>query len=340
MRFRPLLPQLLPVLLSLGTLAPLTGCKSDEPPEPTKEQRLGGYLERAFRYMELKDYDRALQQVQQGLELEPKNERFLLMLAKLHQMRGTAQDLALALAVYESHPAQDDFRVQLGLGETHERLGLIREQSAKKIQSGEAYTDAPDPEARATQLVEQAHEDWKTAYEAYVRSNDLLKGEVATTNGLVRITTLLGREHESIEWARKLLDVLADSTRLRRIELEAPELGAQRERELLGAIRANTQMTSETHMHIASLYYRLGLMQETADELSRVIEIDPQRADAYSQRAQVLFELGRYQQADDSIQRFLALSTHLDFDHPDIREAFELQSRCRAALASTGGLGR
>jgi len=318
----------LPLLLAL----PLTGaCRSNDPPELTQDQRLGEYLERALRYIELKDYDRALQQTNQALELDPQNERFLLMLAKLHQMRGSLEDLRLALAVYERHPAQDDFRVQLGQGEAHERIGLIEQQSADKIESGESYTDAPDPRQRARELRAEAQADWEASYAAYLRSNELHRGEVPVVNGLVRITTLLRREHESVQWARALLDVLAESTRLRRIELEAPDLSANRERALMAAVRSNTDMTTETHMHIASLYFRLGLYPETADELSRVIEIDPKRADAYSQRAQVLFELGRYEQADDSVQQFLALSSHLPFDHPDIRAAFDLQSRCRAA---------
>ena len=334
------MPRLTASLLPLLCALPLAGaCRSNDPPELSKEQRLGEYLERALRYIELKDYDRALQQTNQALEVDPQNERFLLMLAKLHQMRGSLQDLLLALSVYERHPAQDDFRVQLGLGESHERIGLIKQESADKIESGETYTDAPDPRERARELRAEAQADWEEAYRAYLRSNDLHRGEVPVVNGLVRITTLLRREHESVQWARALVDVLAESTRLRRIELEAPDLSANRERALMAAIRSNTEMTSEAHMHVAGLYFRLGLYQETADELSRVIEIDPKRADAYSQRAQVLFELGRYEQADDSVQQFLVLSSHLDFDHPDIRAAFDLQSRCRAA-AGRGGQGR
>ena len=63
-----------------------------------------------------------------------------------------------------------------------------------------------------------------------------------------------------------------------------------------------------------------------------MIELDPQRAEAYSRRAQVLFDLGNYALARDSIDQYLKLSTHLSWDDPAIRRAYDLQARCRAAL--------
>lgn len=331
---RPQSPLLAALAAALLGGALLASCQSsDEPPDLTDEQKLGYYFENALRYYNLRDLERAINQVQRGLEVDPDNERFLLMEAKIYQLRGKTADIARALEIYRKHPAQDDFRVQLGIGETNERLALIEDASADKIQSGELYTEAPDPEARAEELRRSAKKRLEEAFEAYLESNDLARGEVATVNGLVRVTALLRREHESIEWARQLIDVLGESSRLRRIELEDPNLTAGRERELLESVRANTNMVVEAHLHIANLYYMLGLKQEVVDELSRVVELDPARGEAYAQRAQVLYQLGRYQQASDSVQRFLELSTDLTYDHPNIQEAYALQRRCRQALA-------
>ena len=312
-------------------------CQSNEPPEMTREQKLGAYLENALRYYEQRDYDRALHQVRQGLSVDRRNERFLLMLGKIHLLRGTKEDLAIAEQVFERHPEPKDYRVQLGLGEANERLGLLKAESAEAIRSGEAYTEHPDPEERAVELTRQAREHWERAYQAYEDSLELFRGEVGTVNGLVRVSALLKREHESIEWSRELLDVIAESTRLRRLELEDSDIGAGRERDVLDSIRANEEVAIGTHLHVANLYFRMGLLEEAADELSRVIEIDPERAAAYSQRAQVLFELGRYALARDSIDRFLRLSTDRSFDDPDIRRAYELEARCRAALTDAEG---
>lgn len=327
----PALPAPLAGLLVFLLLA---SCRSsDEPPELTDEQKLGFYIENALRYYNLGDLERGMNQVQRGLEIDPDNERFLLMQAKFLQLRGKTVDVAAALEIYRDHPAQDDFRVQLGIGETNERLALIEDASAEKIQNGELYTDAPDPEARAQELRRSSKRRLEKAHEAYLASNELARGEVATVNGLVRVTALLEREHESIEWARQLIEVLGDSSRLRRIELEDPNLTAARERELLASIRANTRMIVEAHLHIANLYYVLGLKQEVVDELTRVVELDPERSEAYAQRAQVLYQMGRYQKASDAVQRFLELSTDLPYDHPDIQEAYALQRKCRTALA-------
>lgn len=324
----------------LAPLALLSACQSgDEIPELTDEQRLGIYFENAMRYYNMRDLERAMHQVRQGLSVDPNNERFELMEAKIYQLMGTTSDLARALYIYERHPAQDDFRIQLGIGESNERLALIEEASADSISSGETFTSAPDPEARAQELRKNAKKRLEKAYEAYLESNDLMRGDVATINGLVRVTALLAREHESIEWSRRLITVLSESSRVRRMELEEPDLGAGRERVLMAAIRANAAMTVETHLHVADLYYMLDLKQETIDELSRVVELAPDESEAYGKRAQVLFELGRFQQASDSVQRFLELSTDLPFDDPNIRKAFELQSRCRAALADEGTPG-
>lgn len=321
----------------LAVLACLAGCSSDEPPELTTEQKLGLYFENALRYYNLRDLERAYDQVQRGLELDPKNERFLLMLGNIHQLRGTADDILAAEQIFRRHPNQKDYRVKLGLGAALERKGVLQDEASKLIRSGERYTEAPDPEARADELERDARRNWDAAHDAYEAAIAIHAGEIQATNGLIRTSALQGRYDDSIRWGRELIEVLASSTRVRRIELEDADIEPTRESQLREAIRANEEMAVKTYLHIATLQYREGKTLDALGELGKVLELAPELAEVYSRRAQLFFELGEYSQAKDSVERYLKLSAHLPYDDPDVRAAYELRERCNSALADAQG---
>ncbi len=335
-----LLSGLNPVLLvALLSCVALAACGSDGPKQLTKTQKLGLYLENSLRYYEMGDLDRAQDQAQRALKLDPKNERFLLMLGKIHLNRDTTEDILIAERIFERHPNQKDYRVKLGLGAALERKGTLEDQASVAIRSGQRYTDHADPERRAEELEELAKKHWKRAYQQYELAIAYHSGEIAATNGLIRTSGLLGWDARSIEWARALIKALGASTTVRRLELEEVAIDAEHERKLRASIRANTDLTVQSHEYVAEIYYRMGRKDDALEELSRVIELDPERNLAYSRRAQLFYEAGQYLAAKDSIQRYLRLSTDLPFEDENIRGAYELLTQCEVALASGGSGG-
>lgn len=326
------LPLLLALPVALLWALPLFACQSDGPPDLTKEQKLGIYYENALRYFELRDLERTAHQCRKALELDPGNERFLLILGNVHLRRGTTEDILQALNLFERHPNQDDYRVHLGKGEAHERLAVLEHESAEAIESGEKFTEAEDITARVRELRESARENLQTASLQFHAAEDIHAGELNAVNGLLRTYALLGEDEKSIEWSRRLIEVLRASTHLRRTELEDPEIHAARESELVEQIRRNTDLIVKTHFHVASLLRRMGRLQEAAEELGRVVALDPQASLAYSRRGQLLLELGQYLEAKEALEKFIQLEARRPFEDPEIRAAYDMLAECEAAL--------
>ena len=317
----------------LTALTLCLGCSSNKQKELTKEELLGVYIENALRYFEMRELERCEHQCLQALNIDPENERFLLLLGNVYLRRGMTEDILKALKVFELHPNKGDYRIHLGLGEAHERLAILEEEASEAIASGDRYTER-DPEERAAELALSSVEHLTIANAAFLEAEQIHQGELNAVNGLIRTHALLGEDEKSINWSEVLIDVLLTSSKLRRVELE--DVG----KELMRAIRSNTGMVIKTHFHVASLYGRMGRTQEAADELGKIISLDPQVSEAYSRRAQLFFKLGQHLKAKESVEKFINLEAARPFEDPDIRAAYDLMARCDAALSgnvSSGG---
>jgi tetratricopeptide (TPR) repeat protein len=218
-------------------------------------------------------------------------------------------------------------------------MGILYEDAAAAIRSGDRTTNALDPAKRADELEVDAKEAWEESRTCYLATLEIRFGDVQATGGLVRVCALMGDEAESVRWGREYIEILKSSSRVRRLELEDATLAADRERELRVAIAGNDDFIIKTRELISTIYTRQGKLQEAVDELGAVIAINPDLPQAYSRRAQLYFDLAQYQRAYDTLQSFLKLSAHQPFDHPDIRQAYTLQRRCKDALSAGGLVG-
>jgi len=326
-------------LALLGCLPLLGACNSPDPADLTDEEKIALRFEGALGYLFAGDLDRAQQQAQKGLEIDKGNERLLLLLGDIHQQRGTTHDYRAAEAIFRAHPAQHDFRVQLGLGLALERIGVIYDEAASAIRSGDRTTDALDPAKRADDLAAHAQEAWAECKESYLKTIEIHLGEIKAVAGLVRVCALMGEEDASVGWAREYIEILKSANRVRHLELEDATLAAHRERELKDSIALNDEAIIKTLMHVSTIYTRQGNLQGAVDELGAVIAKNPDLPQAYSRRASIYFRLAQYQRASDTLQSYLKLSAHLPFDHPDIRQAYALLRRCKDALSAADLVG-
>ena len=316
-----------------GLLSLAFACGSDEPKgEMTDEQKLGYYLENALRFWDMKDLDRTEDQALRGLEVDPDSELLLLLVGWVRLRRGSAEDVLSAIGIFEDLERADDYRVNLGLGEAMERKGVFYDEASRDIASGRRFTDARDPQERSMELADISFDSWQASTDSYERALELKPENRDALNGLLRVTSLMGRDHESIGWAKQLLALLETNVTFWRKQLARPEITARDERRFRNLLKADTELEVGTRRHTASVFRLIGLNEEAIAFLDRVIELDPELAEAYSRRAQILFELGNYEKASNSIDRFLAISKFA-FEHPSITEALELQSDCVLAMA-------
>jgi len=299
------------------------GCSSTEPGQPDPEQQLQLHREFALRYYDQGDLNRAEQQVDKGLEIESDDSQLLLMKGWIRQRRGTAQDLMIAERIFRDLQGDDDFRVELGLGEALERKGVLYREASEGVASGERFTESPDPQARAVELMQQAEDAWAESVECYQRTLQLKPGEFQAMNGMQRVLALRGDYEGSLRWAEELLAASRSEMDFWRERLRRPDLTAQEEARLRDLLAGSTDLQVATHMTAAVLLMALGRPEEALRHLDGAGFLEPQRAEVHSRRAQLLTSLGRPSEAVLAIQEFLRY-TELPFEHPDVRRAYDL----------------
>ena len=324
----------------LAASAPsLVACSStpedDVGAELTEEQWMGVYLENALRYLDLGEIARAEDQARRALEIEPKNSRFLLIYGRCKLLRGDAQSIQASIEIFESIPDKEDYRVQMTWGAAVERKGVLYEEAAEGVRDGSRPTDFPDRAQRADQLLEEARGYYREAKAHFQHSLELRSGEPEALGGLVRTSALLGEVEESIRYSRELIDAIRSSQRLVSLQLEDDEITAERESQLFSDQRTNREFEVKARLHIATLLRREGRLGEAVLEFDEIILVQPELAEAHSLRAQLLYDLGEFVKARDSITRFIELKARTaEFEDPSIRRAYDLQERCDRAIAA------
>jgi tetratricopeptide (TPR) repeat protein len=329
-----------PFAAALVGLLLLGACGSTGEADP--EQQLQMHREFALRYFDEGDLARAEQQVDKGLEIDEDDEQLLLMKGWIRQRRGTAQDILIAEAIFRELDDDEDFRVELGLGEALERKGVLYREAAEAVESGDRFTEASDPKERAAELAETAEDCWSEALECYAQALALKPGEFQAMNGLQRVHALRGEYQKSLDWAEDLLEGSKAEMEFWRERLRRPELSATEEERLRNLLRGSTELQTATHLTAATLLVALDRKEEAVAHLEGAAVLEPDRAEIQSRRAQLLSELGRPEEAALAVQAFLR-NTKLPFEHPDVQRAYDLLSECEraarreAAAAQQGG---
>lgn len=334
--------------LGAVTLVALAAVACSSTPEGeralTKKEKLGVYLENAYYYMELGEVDRAIGQAESALELDPGNERFLLIYGRGYLYRGSASDIQRsidALRSIRNTSEIDDWRYHSTLGMALERKGVLYEEAAEGVATGERATDAPDPIARAAELRGEAESYFREAREHYLTAIDPDTGRTGETeplNGLVRVSGLLGEFDAAVSWSNELLGSIESAERLLEDELQTPNLDADREASIFRNLRSFRNLETKTRLALANLEYRRQNFAEAAEQLDIVTVMRPNLEQAYSQRAQVLFEMGEYRRAKESIERYIELRATGEgaLTDPAVKRAFELSEACDRAIRRNG----
>jgi tetratricopeptide (TPR) repeat protein len=324
------------LVLALGFCLPLGlgACSSSDEvrTELTKTEKLGLYYENALWYIEMGDLDRAQFQAEKALEIDPGNERFELIYARTNVMRGTSASIEEALRVLEANPERPDYRWQMTLGAALERKGVIFDEAARGVRDGQRATRAADRQVRGDELQAEARDYWVQARKRFERALELPgPGEIEALGGLVRTNALLEDFEVSVKWAEELLESIQETQALKRAQLESPDLSADREAQIRDAYRKDRGFEVKTRLHAATVLRRLGRQRDALVHIDEIVALEPELAQAYSMRGQLLMELDEYVKARAALQQFLDL-TDLPFDDAQIRRTFDLQDECERRL--------
>jgi tetratricopeptide (TPR) repeat protein len=332
------------LLVLLAPSALLGACTNpDKPPEPTAEQKaliVDRCTETAQQYLMMGELDRAEGQTLKALEIDPSNVKCKMIRAWTLQKRGKTQDILVAERIFREILDEGDYRATLGLAECLERKGVAFDEASVAIASGKRVSEAPDPAARARQLIEERDRAWKESTERYEYVIGEHPDDVDARNGLMRIYALQGRLEASLEQAEKLIAQIGPTRDFWQKRMVRPDITAKDEnlyRERVDHLR-NLELT--THVHAATILHRLGKDEPALAHIEQALLLDGDRAELYGRRAEIEKSLGRNEKAIADIDQYLHRSTQ-KYDHPDIKRAYRLRKECEdamrtAATASSG----
>jgi len=318
------------LLTILALILAATACSSG-PEERDPEELFTLYRESAFYYWQSKDFLRAESQARNALSIHPEDLSCNLYLGNIGLLRGTTKDLLGAEQRFRGMEQQDDYRVQLGLGEVLERLGVVYDEAAAAIESGQRVTEAPDPAARVAELHKMANDAWVESAQHFHGVLDVKPNEVAAINGLQRVLALQGDLEGALVWTNRLLDLVEVDLSFYRTKLEREGITAEEESDLRDRMNNSLGLAERTHLLGASMLHELGRNAVELEYLTKACEINPKTAETWSRRAQAEMSRKDYPAAMRSIDTFLRLSPEA-FDSADVQHAYELRDLCVKAI--------
>lgn len=335
MKNLPLPLLLLPLLALLAASACRNTFERERGPEPEDLFQL--YATTATYLYEDGSLARAQDQAVKALEIEPDDPAMRRMIGWIRLRMGTPEDLIIAERFFRDllRERDESETTRLGLATTLERLGKGWEEAARAFERGERTPpNGSDPRTAAREARQRARAAWQEAIELYrstFQGGEEGTGSATAMNGLQRVHALLGDYEESLRWSRRLLERTEEELSLWRRLLTESAPTESEERAYRENERAAGELRLETHLFAATLLNKLGREREAIGQLDAAAKERPDLAQVYSLRAQLLAERGEWSEAIADLDRFLRLSEQ-PFEHPDVRRALELRSRCEAAI--------
>ncbi len=313
-----------------ASLMLLVACTStDQPTAEQLQKMLEIHTESAQQYLAMGELERAQDQAQKGLEIDPENLKLRLITGWALQRRGRTNDILQAENVFRQLLGTGDYRANLGLGEALERKGMVCSEAADAIRSGDRVSEAADPSVRIAELEQDAKNAWSESHTELKRALERHPGDIDAIGGLIRVSALLGNDRESLDWCARHLEATTADLNFWQQRILRPDISAEEESYFRSLIKRLTHRQVATHLHAATLLVKSGDKAEAIGHLDVVAELDPERSEVFSRRAELALELGRYDQAIVDIDTFLRLCKK-DFEHPDVKRAWRLRGEAEA----------
>lgn len=310
---------------------------------------LSMYLENAAQYYDGRHYQRAIQQWDQALQLDPDNEKARLGQAMALYQMGTVDSLEAIEPLAEATRRidamrEEDFgaqqwKIELATGLVHQRWCVIYERKLLRLAADGERGVPVDPATLETSRREfQRH--LALAEEGFTNSLDAPADDpndpLTCWLGLARTSAWRGDLERSLKYANLYLEQVVKSESFwtesaKRYPTEAP---------IYEAKRAGARLQeAETRDLMGAVLVKLGRADEAEKNLSRVIELFPERATAYLNRGVLRQDRGDHDLARSDFERFLAYTSLPETD-PAILEATRRLAEVKARLAAEDAAGR
>jgi len=319
----------------LGICALLLGlaaCNTNKPSSEDIERQREVHIDSARAYINMGEYARAEDQAQRGLSLVPGDIDLELALARSLQMQGTTAKILHAEAIYRELPRDEDYRVPLGYAETLERKGLAYSEAAEAVRAGDR--PVPNIEETAGKLEEQAGKAWALSAQIFHDGLEMKPGNTELMNGLGRVYALMGDFEEALTWCQATLDIVQNDHQFWVKQLKRVDLTVDEEERFRAALARLDTLEIGLRLLAANIEVRLDDNESAVEHLGKVIELEPTLAQAYSLRASLLMEMGRYEEVVADIDAFLG-RTDLPFENEDVKRAFDLRTLAEAELRAS-----
>jgi tetratricopeptide (TPR) repeat protein len=321
----------------LAALA-LAGCRHtyEKVQEVPEEEQLELYTTTATYLYEDGELLRAREQALKALEIEPEHRAMRRMIGWIGLRLGSNEDVLVSERFFRDliGEGDDNENTRLGLAITCERLGKKYDDVSRAIAAGERQpAGAKEPEQEARELAARARAYWQEGIALLEKSLASGEGTTNSMNALQRLHALAGHYEESLGWSTRLLERTDAELAAWREMLQQEDLTEREERLFRENERAAVELQTETHLFAATLLFRLGRHEESLAHLDAVVRESPELPQVYSMRGQLRHRIGRYAEALEDLDRYLALSDAA-FEHPDVQRAFELRAECEKSLAA------
>lgn len=330
-------------LLLLTLPVALTSCglfgMSDE-----ERNKLALFQENSARYYSAGRYPQALDQVRQGLEIDPGNYKLLATRAWILLRQVDAQPGLIGPC--EQHfeelfamrtPSRHGAPALLGQGEVQRRLGIEHWERAKvldnKITNGNL--SAADLAIAKAEAAEHQRESRRHFERARVALHALIDGELAQRDAhkkLMDIAATQNRYDDSVAHGLSCLEhghrEQEEMATLIKNTFEADEERAARVR--MRELRAQELRVRSA---LAEMHYKKEDFDAALTQLDALIAMDSTRSSDYYNRAEVLQSMGRDADARADYQNFIT-STKLPFGHEKVNRAHAFLAKAATPRAT------
>lgn len=293
-------------------------------------KRLTLHLENAAQYYDQRHYDRAYQQWDKALAVDPLNDKARLGQAMALYQLGLEESPLGVARLQAAEERLDELRnedldglewqAELGYAMTMDRwVGLYgrKVRQLRYQREVEGMTDEEElaiAESELDRRARIAERAYRTVYEGGEREAQY---QLACLIGLAKMTAYRGDYEASLGHARKYEEQIVRSKRLWRDAAERfPRERPLWEQKLHGAERQEAELRDL----IANVLFKLGRYQEAESELDVVLDIDPERASAYLNRGIMRQTRNDWDRARQDFRTFLAMTAR-PADDPSVLEA-------------------
>lgn len=316
-----------PRLLTLIVCLLATACTSLGTED---RKRLTLHLENAAQYYDQRHYDRAYQQWDKALQVDPLNDKARLGQAMALYQMGLEESPLGVSRLQAAEERLDELRdedldglewqAELGYAMTMDRWVGLYARKVRQLRyqrEVEGITDEEElaiAESELQRRARVAEASYRLVYEGGEREAQY---QLACLIGLAKMTAYRGDFEASLRHARRYEEQIVRSKRLWRDAAERfPREAPLWEQKLHGAERQEAELRDL----IANVLFKLGRYQEAESELDVVLEIDPERASAYLNRGIMRQTRSDWDRARQDFRTFLAMTTRTAED-PSVLEA-------------------